>query len=110
MAPREVENPAERGTGEHGTRGVVGRVEEDGLGTRGDRGADVLDAIGKTILGAQSHPGRNAAGEANVLRDFRPHRIGDDDFVADVEEGAKGDVERVHGAVGDEDVVGGDAR
>ena len=56
----------------------------------------------------ETHAHRDTTGEADVLGDLRPHRIGDDHLVAGREQRAEGDVERVHRAVGDEDVVVGD--
>jgi len=54
---------------------------------------------------AQWYPNRDAASEANVLGDLGPHRVGDDHFVAGQQERTEGHEERVHRAVGDEDII-----
>ena len=64
-------------------------------------------ASGRTYSRARLDPytHRHAAGQANVLGDFGPHRIGNDHFVAGVEQRAERDVERVHRTVGEKYVA-----
>ena len=62
------------------------------------------------MLGGQRHADGHTTSKADVLGDLRPHGIGDDDLVASVEQSAERDIERVHGAVGNEYVVGGRTR
>ena len=82
----------ERGFAHDRAGGIVRRVDEDGFGFLCDRGFDILGAIKIFLILAQTNRHGNASTQPNVLGDFRPHRVGQNHFIARIENGAKDDV------------------
>ena len=102
----EVHDRLERLAAEDRAGGVVRRVDEDGASRRRDRPRDRLGLVLEARLLAHRDRHDRAAGEADVLGHLGPHRVGDDHLVAWAEQRAEDDVQGVHRAVGEEDILG----
>ena len=89
----------------HAAVGVGGRVEDKGLGARGDELFKIRHRGQKVLAFRAVQKDRHAPGHADHLRVAHPAGPVNDDLVAGVQNGLKGIVERMLGAVGDDDLV-----
>ena len=89
----------------HAAVGVGGRVEDESLGARGDELFKIRHQGQKSLTFRTVQKYGYAPGHAHHLRVADPAGLIDDHFVAGVQDGLKGVIKRVLGAVGDDDLI-----
>ena len=92
----------ERGAGLHGAGRVGRRPDQDGLGTCRDRGGHRGGVDGEIVLPGRRHPHRDAAGEPHTRLVGDVAGLGDDHFVAGVEQHPQREVQPFGHPGGDE--------
>ena len=91
--------------GQHAARRVVRRIQVEHARLRRDRLFDFVDVPAEAQVFAQRHLHRLAARGLDHRHGRRPFRIGNDHFVAGLEQRVEHRVEAVRAAVGDENLL-----
>ena len=92
---------------ENGARRVARVVEQQGLGPRRDGSFDLGRIEREVFVDRRVDAHRHAAGEDDARSVGHVRRLVDDDLVARVQCRAAGHVQRLRGADGDQDLLGG---
>ena len=89
----------------YGTRRIIRRGHDDGLGAFGARRFDGVDIRFEVAVGAGEYLDGYAAGQLHGLRIAGPVRGGDDDLVSFVEQDLEGFVDGLLASVGHDDLT-----
>jgi hypothetical protein len=92
----------------HPSRGVRRRAEDDRGGVRGHGVSDPLGGQRIPLVGGHRYLHGFRVGEVRLRRVVRPPRRGNQELLAGSDRRQHGQVERLHPAVGDDDLVGVD--